>query len=124
MNKIMKNFLIASIISLIIVALFATRCFAVVPGIDMNLTGDTATNNTDTASNSTTNSTSSALNNTANTNAQTTTGTSSSSSGTVSSISSLPESELGFTNILNILLITVGVILILLAIAILIKIKK
>ena len=35
-----------------------------------------------------------------------------------------PESELGLTNILNILLIAVGVVLILLAIAIFIRLKK
>lgn len=41
-----------------------------------------------------------------------------------STFNSLPESELGLTNILNILLIAVGVVLILLAIAIIIKLKK
>ena len=39
-------------------------------------------------------------------------------------LQALPESELGLTNILNILLIAVGVVLILLAIAIFIKLKK
>ncbi len=39
-------------------------------------------------------------------------------------LSSLPESNLGFANILNILLIVVGIILILLAIAILIRLKN
>ena len=47
-----------------------------------------------------------------------------SDSAIVSSVSSLPESELGLTNILNILLIAVGVILIFLAIAILIRLGK
>ena len=42
----------------------------------------------------------------------------------VSSESSLPESSLGLTNILNILLIVVGVLLIFLAIAILIRLKS
>jgi len=42
---------------------------------------------------------------------------------TTTTVSTLPESDLGLANILNILLITVGVILILLAIAILIKLK-
>lgn len=36
----------------------------------------------------------------------------------------LPESQLGLTNILNIILISVGVVLILLGIAILIKLKQ
>ena len=39
-------------------------------------------------------------------------------------LQALPESELGLTNILNILLIAVGVVLILLAIAIFIRLKK
>ena len=39
-------------------------------------------------------------------------------------LQSLPESELGLTNILNILLITVGVVLILLSVAIFIRLKK
>ena len=38
--------------------------------------------------------------------------------------SNLPEAELGLPNILNIILITVGVVLILLGIAILIRLKK
>lgn len=41
----------------------------------------------------------------------------------VSPLSSLPEASLGLTNIVNILLIAVGVILIFLAIAILIKMR-
>lgn len=45
-------------------------------------------------------------------------------SASTSTFNSLPESELGLTNILNILLIAVGVVLILLAIAIIIKLKK
>lgn len=54
----------------------------------------------------------------------TTPATTPSDSAIVSSVSSLPESELGLTNILNILLIAVGVILIFLAIAILIRLGK
>lgn len=45
------------------------------------------------------------------------------SSTPLSPLSSLPEASLGLGNIINILLITVGVILIFLAIAILIKLK-
>lgn len=40
------------------------------------------------------------------------------------SLSSMPETELGFTNILNIILIVIGILLILLGIAILIRLKK
>lgn len=42
----------------------------------------------------------------------------------VSPLSNLPEANLGLNNILNILLITVGILLILFAIAILIRLKK
>ena len=44
-------------------------------------------------------------------------------SGTADALQSLPEAELGLTNILNILLIAVGVVLILLSIAIFIKLS-
>lgn len=46
------------------------------------------------------------------------------SSTRVSTVSNLPESNLGLSNILNILLIAVGIILIFLGIAILIKLNK
>ena len=45
-------------------------------------------------------------------------------STTVSTVSSVQNDSLDFTNILNILLIAIGVIIILLAIAILIRLKK
>jgi len=45
-------------------------------------------------------------------------------SGTViSTLNSLPEAELGLTNILSIILIVIGILLILLAIAIIIRLK-
>lgn len=47
-----------------------------------------------------------------------------SGSSTISSLSSLPESDLGLTNILCIILIVIGVLLILLAIAIIIRLKS
>lgn len=40
------------------------------------------------------------------------------------SLSSMPESELGFNTILNIILVVIGILLILLGIAILIRLKK
>lgn len=49
---------------------------------------------------------------------------SSSSSTVTSTLNSLPEAELGLTNILSIILIVIGVLLILLAIAILIRLKN
>lgn len=65
---------------------------------------------------------------------KTTTNTSSSSSSTypdisaqvtkVDTLSNLPEANLGLNNILNVILISIGVLLILFAIAILIRLKK
>lgn len=43
---------------------------------------------------------------------------------TVSPLSNLPEANLGLNNILNVILISIGVLLILFAIAILIRLKK
>ena len=42
----------------------------------------------------------------------------------VTSLSNLPEANLGLNNILNVILISIGVLLILFAIAILIRLKK
>lgn len=53
----------------------------------------------------------------------TTTSGASNTASPLNALSSLPETSLGLTNILNILLIVVGVLLILLAIAILIRLK-
>ena len=47
----------------------------------------------------------------------------SNTSSPLNDLSSLPEASLGLTNILNILLIAVGILLILLAIAILIRLR-
>lgn len=47
----------------------------------------------------------------------------SNTSSPLNALSSLPEASLGLTNILNILLIAVGILLILLAIAILIRLR-
>ena len=47
----------------------------------------------------------------------------SNTSSPLNALSSLPESSMGLTNILNILLIAVGILLILLAIAILIRLR-
>ena len=44
-------------------------------------------------------------------------------SGTTSSFSNLPEANLGLSNILSIILIVIGILLVLLAIAILIRLK-
>ncbi len=62
-------------------------------------------------------------NDSASSNSTSTTPSSNRGSSIADALQSLPESELGLTNILNILLIAVGVVLILLAIAIFIRLK-
>ena len=125
MKKISKILLI---IFLLGVCVFSSNvAFA---AIDMNLTSN-GVSNTSTANSSTTNS--AVANSSSDTNSKENsisnevanqTNTATNSSATVSNLSSLPESELGLTNILNILLIAVGFVLILLGIAIIIKLKK
>lgn len=136
------------ILLLIIVAFLfiSSRCFAV--NIEMNLTNNTAVASSNellsvdnTASNSTTSSnvlapngsnsdsntlTNAEVNSGATTNSDLSNATQSSteSSANVSNLSALPESDLGLTNILNIILIAIGFILILLAIAILIRLSS
>ena len=108
MNHNLKNLLNTIILTFLIFIGVYNTAFAV-SSVDMNL--ETNSQNTSAENsvteNTTTNST---LSNTA--------------VGTVSNLSPLPESDLGFANVLNIILIAVGVVLILLGIAILIKIKK
>lgn len=141
------------ILLLIIVAFLfiSSRCFAV--NIEMNLTNNTAVAPSNellsvdnTASNSTTSSnvlapngsnsdsntlTNAEVNSDATTNSDLSNATlsgstqsSTESSANVSNLSALPESDLGLTNILNIILIAIGFILILLAIAILIRLSS
>lgn len=141
------------ILLLIIVAFLfiSSRCFAV--NIEMNLTNNTAVAPSNellsvdnTASNSTTSSnvlapngsnsdsntlTNEEVNSDATTNSDLSNATlsgstqsSTESSANVSNLSALPESDLGLTNILNIILIAIGFILILLAIAILIRLSS
>lgn len=141
------------ILLLIIVAFLfiSSRCFAV--NIEMNLTNNTAVASSNellsvdnTASNSTTSSnvlapngsnsdsntlTNAEVNSDATTNSDLSNATlsgstqsSTESSANVSNLSALPESDLGLTNILNIILIAIGFILILLAIAILIRLSS
>lgn len=125
MNKFLK---ISSTFLLFIFIFFAGRVFAV--NIDLNLESnlvDTSTNSNVADPND-----SNAISNNTNSNSATNSnaissagdGTTESSTATFSNVSSLPESGLGLSNILNILLITVGVVLILLSIAILIRLKN
>ena len=146
MNKSLK-ILVISLICIFLV--FATNCFAV--NIEMNLVSndlDSSSSNTsddstvtaynnllDDSSNIVANSGvdneikgSTQGSNTATASSNVVSEASSSSTnrnvGIADTLQALPESELGLTNILNILLITVGVVLILLSIAIFIKLKK
>lgn len=140
----MKKSLKILVFSLICVFfIFAENCLAV--NIDMNLSSnlvdsgnitDSGSYNSNgyyndddfniddiddnTLSNYTSNSDSASSNSTSNT---ATTPSSNRGSSMADALQSLPESELGLTNILNILLIAVGVVLILLAIAIFIRLK-
>lgn len=76
----------------------------------LDSTNTTNSTNNNTATNSTSNTVKSNTNSTY-------------STPTVTSSSSLPEADLGFSNILNIILIVVGVLLFFLGIAILIRLK-
>lgn len=108
-----KSFKIMLVTLLLVFLVFSSNCFAV--NIDMNLASNLADGDTN------------VVNNNVSSNTSVTTSTTTdvdTDSATFSNLSSLPESELGLTNVLNILLIAVGFVLILLAIAILIKIKK
>lgn len=130
MKKILKFLLIIALI-IAVLEFVNLKCFAVV---DMNLTSNstnqafsnnniTDTNNNADNSNDTYND-NDEVESQANNKISSTSAATNTSSATVSSLSSLPESDLGLTNILNILLITIGVLIILLGIAILIKLKK
>lgn len=131
-NKSLKIFLISMIF-----VVFATKCMAVNIDMDLgaNLVDQNVLSNTEmvdqvenvenTMSNSSSN-TSSNSESAGNVQASNQIGGSvdSSTKSNSSVFSVLPESELGLTNVLNILLIAVGFVLILLAIAIIIKLKN
>ena len=130
------------IVMLIILLSFTTNVLAVDTNINATssedlLSNTTSTTNTSDTSNSTnttnatnsTNSTNSSnvSNSTNSTNTTANTTASSTSSANTNSITvqgGLPESDLGISNILSIILIAIGVLLILLAIAILIRLGK
>lgn len=135
-NKSLKIFLISMIF---VFAVFTTKCMAV--NIDMDLGSNLVNQNVlsnsevidqienveNTMSNSSSNTSSNSesagnvqTSNQIGENVDSTTKTNNNSSV----FSTLPESELGLTNVLNILLIAVGFVLILLAIAIIIKLKN
>lgn len=109
MNKILKNMLNVIIFTILFFMSMHSFSFAV-SSVDMNL----AANSQDNA----------LANNSVSTNSTSNTTLSNTSAGTVSNLSPLPDSDLGLSNILNIILIAVGVVLILLGLAIIIKLKK
>lgn len=136
----LKNvkFIVLSIIFVLFLGI--TSCYAV----DLDLSDDlgdallsnstnASTNNSSVSGNSTNTNTNSSSNinasNNTNDNNTNSSYTNTNSSSTNSSPSatvtnSMPESDLGLSNILNIFLIVIGVLLILLAVAILIRLKK
>ena len=134
----LKNvkFIVLSIIFVLFLGI--TSCYAVDLDLSNELENDllsnsSNSNNSDVSGNYTnTNSNSSSNTNLSNTSTGNSTNsiytntdsgsTNSTPSATVTN--SIPESDLGLTNILNIFLIVIGVLLILLAIAILIRLKK
>ena len=126
MNKYLKILLV---IFVCVFFFFTTNCFAV--NIEMNLSSNLVDSNTTSTSNdivseeNATNDNNSVSNTDLNTESNSNTAdiTSNRISGTADALQSLPEAELGLTNILNILLIAVGVVLILLSIAIFIKLS-
>lgn len=135
-NKSLKIFLISMIFVFVV---FTTKCMAV--NIDMDLGSNLVNQNVlsnsemidqienveNTMSNSSSN-TSSNLESAGNVQASNQIGenvdSTTKTNNNSSVFSTLPESELGLTNVLNILLIAVGFVLILLAIAIIIKLKN
>ncbi len=135
-NKSLKIFLISMIFVFVV---FTTKCMAV--NIDMDLGSNLVNQNVlsnsemidqienveNTMSNSSSN-TSSNSESAGNVQASNQIGenvdSSTKTNNNSSVFSTLPESELGLTNVLNILLIAVGFVLILLAIAIIIKLKN
>ena len=113
------KFIVLSIIFVLFMCV--TSCYAV----DLDLSDDdisSSPNNSYSSSNSSTSSSNSSNSTSSNPSQCGTTSTSSTPSATVTT--SMPESGLGLSNILNIFLIVIGVLLILLSIAILIRLKK
>lgn len=109
-------FTLISIITMLLLFPFSNS-FAVIENLSLNQ----ATTNTSSATNNSSNTNNYSNSNSGGSNSSYSSNT---SAGTVSNVSSIPDSSLGLANILNILLITIGVLLLLLGIAILIKLKK
>lgn len=124
-----KNVKLIVLLSVIILFLGIVSCYAV----DLDLSDDLTefapynTSNTNISNNNITNNsnTNTSNNNIDNNNSMMTNTTSTSGSTQSATVTnSIPESDLGLSNILNIFLIVIGILLILLSIAILIRLKK
>ena len=127
MNKILKILLIFCLSFMFFI--LTSNCFAA--NIEMNLTSN-STSNSNISSNENTYDNATLDNNEFDNEIDNTESTNSSENSVeadndrtsvADTLHSLPESELGLTNILNIILIAIGVVLIFLAIAIFIKLK-
>lgn len=119
MSKSLKIFFIILILLMIILP-----NFTIATSIDMNLTNNLDSNNITNSFNQNLTNTSDDMLQDENTNLNTVSNPQATfpSSGT-SSLSNLPEANLGLSNILSIILIVIGILLIFLAIAILIRLK-
>lgn len=113
----MSKFLNIFCLLLVIIILLAPT-FVQALGVNMNLDNNMVANST-----STTNSTTSTTSQTNSTNKTNTPQYYTTSSSTVGTLESLPEANLGLSNILSIILIVIGILLILLSIAIIIRLK-
>ena len=118
------------IVLLIVFVLFLgiTSCYAVdldlSTELENGLLSNVTNSNTNNSSSSNTNKNNTLTDNSTNGGYTNTNSSSTNLTPSATITNSMPESDLGLTNILNIFLIVIGVLLILLAIAILIKLKR
>lgn len=120
MSKFLKMFFVVFILLMIILCNFVQAI-----NIDMNLTNTLNSNNTsnDVNHNSANTSNSLSQNTNADSNSHIPSNPQTVLQSTTSTLSNLPEANLGLSNILSIILIVIGVLLVFLAIAILIRLK-
>lgn len=120
------KFIVLSIIFILFLGI--TSCHAVELDLSDDLGNNfTSNSNTNSSNSNTSNRNTDESNNSTkvnNNNSTTMNSTTTNSTPSATVTNSIPESDLGLSNILNIFLIVIGVLLILLAIAILIRLKK
>lgn len=110
-------------ISLVLFAFLLLASFTAVYGADIDMNLSNSTPNDTVYGNSSTLNTNSADNTNTNSNAKNTNSGTSSSTINVGTSSALSSSEMGASTVINIILVVVGVLLILLGIAILIRVR-